>query len=198
MVVFVPLARARCDAMHGAGKVAQPAEVAEALRTRAACDDRHKPDVAIRLAFAGLGVLALGALVYVLERPAATVYLLPEAVSLASGTGTGFGVLGSHLPSLAHAFGFILLTVAVSRPPARVLAICSFWWGVDSLFEIGQHVSIAPHVAGALPAWFQGIPILDNTAAFFLRGTFDEGDLLATALGTLLAYFTIRAACRQR
>lgn len=154
--------------------------------------------VAIRLALLGCGVLAIGALVYVLDRPADSVHLLPNAFSLGSAHDARFGALGNHLPAFAHAYGFILLTAAVSPAFFSVLAICVFWWAIDSLFEIGQHPAVAAHVAGALPAWLKRIPVFDNTGSYFLRGTFDPVDLMAIALGALAAYFTIRAVCLGR
>lgn len=154
--------------------------------------------VTIRLALLGCGVLALGALVYVLDRPADTVHLLPSSASLATAHEARFGTLGNHLPAFAHACGFILLTAAVSPAFFRVPAICLFWWAVDSLFEIGQHQAVAAHVAGALPAWLKRIPVFDNTGSYFLRGTFDPVDLTAIALGALAAYFTIRAVRLER
>lgn len=149
------------------------------------------------LALIGLAALALGTLVYLLDRPAASVYLLPNAMSLARGHHPWFGMFGGHLPEFVHVYAFILLTLAVSPWPARVVPICFFWWAVDSLFEIGQHPAIAPHIAATLPAWFQHIPILDNTANYFLLGTFDPGDLAAIVLGTLAAYLTIGFICRK-
>lgn len=149
------------------------------------------------LALIALGALALGTLVYLLDRPAATVYLLPQALSFARGHHPWFGALGGHLPEFVHVYAFILLTVAVSPWPGRVWPICAFWWTVDSLFELGQHPAIAPHIAAALPAWFQHVPLLDNTANYFLRGTFDPGDLAAIALGTLVAYVTVGVIRRK-
>jgi len=160
---------------------------------------RERPRVGANgwLALISLGALALGALVYVVDRPAVTVYLLPHAWSLARGHHPWFGSLGGHLPEFVHVYAFILLTLAVSPGRARALPICAFWWAVDSLFEIGQHPTLAPRIAASLPEWFQRIPILDHTANYFLHGTFDPGDLLAIALGTLVAYFSIRVLHHQ-
>jgi len=143
-----------------------------------------------RLALIALATLVLGVFVYILDRPAATVYLLPHALSFA-GHHRWFGSLGGHLPEFIHVYAFILLTMALGS--ARVATACAFWWTVDTLFEIGQHPAIAPHIAAWLPGWFHNLPILDNTASYFLHGTFDPGDLVAIALGTIVAYLTIRA-----
>jgi hypothetical protein len=143
------------------------------------------------IAAIAVGALAFGALVYMLDRPAATVYLLPNALSFAPGHPPWVGPLGGFLPEIAHVYAFILLTVAVSPWPARVSPICAFWWLIDSLFELGQHPALAPHIAAALPGWFQHVPILDHTANYFLYGTFDPGDLVAITLGAVSAHLTI-------
>lgn len=145
-----------------------------------------------RLALIAVTAFIAGMFVYVFDRPAATVYLLPNALSFAGRHHPVFGALGGHLPEFVHVYAFILLTVAISSWPARVLPICGFWWAVDSLFEIGQHPAIAPTIAAALPNWFRGIPILDHTASYFLRGTFDPGDLVSIILGTVVAYLIYR------
>jgi len=140
--------------------------------------------------------LALGALVYVLDRPAATAYLLPQQLSFA-GPHIWFGALDGHLPEFVHVYAFILLTAALGPLTVPLWAICGFWWGLDSLFELGQHPALAPGIAAALPAWWQHMPLLDHTANYFLHGTFDPLDLLAIALGTLAAYFTVRFFQRE-
>jgi len=145
-----------------------------------------------RFALIAIGTLAVGALVYMLDRPAETAYLLPRALSFARAPHPAFALLGGSLPEFIHVYGFILLTAAVSSSPVRLVPICAFWWAVDSLFEIGQHPAIAPVIAAALPNWFRGIPVLDHVANYFLRGTFDPADLVAIVLGTVAAFLTIR------
>ncbi len=110
---------------------------------------------------------------------------------LLSATPPWVGPLGGYLPEIAHVYAFILLTAAVSPWPARISPICALWWVIDSLFELGQHPALAPHIAAALPGWFQHVPILDHTANYFLYGTFDPGDLVAITLGAVSAYLTI-------
>jgi len=39
--------------------------------------------------------------------------------------------------------------------------------------------------------WFERIPGLEATSAYFLQGTFDVLDILAIATGTLAAYLTM-------
>ena len=65
------------------------------------------------------------------------------------------------------------------------------WWVLDSLVELGQHAAISPVITGVLPAWFEGVPFLENTGPYFTHGTFDPLDLAAIAVGAVAAYFTI-------
>ena len=150
-----------------------------------------------KLALIAVAALALGALVCVLDRSAATVYLLPQRMSFADGQHVWFGALDGYLPAFVHVYAFILLTVVFCPWPARVWAICGLWWGLDSLFELGQHPALAPGIAAALPAWWQHVPLLDHAANYFLHGTFDPLDLLAIALGTFAAYVTVSIARRE-
>ncbi|MGA9031832.1 MAG: hypothetical protein WB402_04860 [Sulfuricaulis sp.] len=136
--------------------------------------------------------LSVGLLVYLLGRQPEHVYFLFHGFSLAHGHHSLFGVPGNYLPSFVHVYAFILLTVAVAGfSKARLIGTCAAWFVVASLFEVAQHPAISPIIAVAVPAWFARVPILDNTAAYFLNGTFDPLDLLFIALGTIAAYVTI-------
>lgn len=143
----------------------------------------------ILLVAAGAALL-MGLTIYLLDRAPAHVYFLSK-MHWPLITASGPGRLAGSLPSLLHVYAFILLSVAVSPWPRRVVPICGFWWLVDTLFEVGQHPALAPHIVAALPAWFQHVPVLDNTGAYFLRGHFDPWDLAAVTAGTLAAYLTI-------
>ncbi len=79
----------------------------------------------------GLGVLLLGTLVYLVDRPSEQGYLFH--LSLSQFTPTLFGVLGDSLPTFAHVFAFSLLTVALLTPARRVCAVvCLGWFLVDT------------------------------------------------------------------
>jgi hypothetical protein len=76
------------------------------------------------------------------------------------------------------------------------LIICPSWFLVDSAFELGQKFNdLALKI---IPDWFTGIPFLENTENYFLKGTFDYIDLAAIALGTLIAYFALLATYKKR
>lgn len=144
-----------------------------------------------QLAAASL-VLLLGVFVYILDRNPQRVYFLTGVLNHSLAKGTVFGVLGSSLPSFTHVYAFILFTAAL-LPPGRktCLGATLFWLITDSAFEIAQHSALAPSVASAVPAWFAGIPVLDNTRAYFLHSTFDPIDLAAIVIGAVTAAVTI-------
>lgn len=138
--------------------------------------------------------LSIGSLVYLLDRQPDRVYFLsflPHGLTFVHGRYPLFGIIGDSFPTFVHVYAFILLTVGIagsSNP--RLLRICTLWFVIAALFECGQHPLLTSRIAAALPAWFARVPILDNTAAFFLKGTFDLLDLLSIALGTIAAYLT--------
>lgn len=136
--------------------------------------------------------LCAGVLVYLLDRQPEHTYFLFHGLTLAHAPHAWFGVAGNHLPAFLHVYAFILLTVAVAGASnARLGGICAAWFVIAALFELGQHAAAAPLIAASLPTWFATIPLLDNTAAYFLRGTFDLLDLLVLALGTVAAALTV-------
>jgi hypothetical protein len=148
----------------------------------------------------GAGVaFALGAVVYIASRSPDHTYLLPHTLALAVGPGIVPGFVGASLPSLVHVFAFTLLTAAVLAPrtAAAAAAIAAAWGAADVLFELGQYPTIATAVAAALPTWFRGVPLLENVGPYFLNGTFDPADLVATAAGAAAAYLTIVLSSRQ-
>ncbi len=147
-------------------------------------------------ALAALGSLVLGILVYVLDRSPESVYFLPASWPLGGDGDPWFGSLGGQLPEFVHVYAFGLLTAAVLASSRRlVLLSCAAWWALDSLAELGQHATISPHIAAAVPAWFAGIPFLENTGPYFTHGTFDPLDFIAIAVGAVAAYFTIVIVC---
>jgi hypothetical protein len=161
------------------------------------CDNGQ--DATARLVALGLLSLVLGLTVYLSDRPAASAYFLAADPATAALHGRSFGPLGQWLPAFLHVYAFILFTAAVVVPRGRgVAAVCTAWFAVDTLFECGQHPAIAPDLAALIPRWFQGIPVLENTANYFVRGVFDPIDILFIALGAIAACATIGIAVTHR
>jgi len=83
----------------------------------------------IRMLFLATLLLAIGIMVYALDR-AGAVYFLPDWTAAPTGTAI-FGPLGDHLPTFLHPLVFILITAAVFRPWLRLLpAICATWFAI--------------------------------------------------------------------
>jgi hypothetical protein len=133
---------------------------------------------AARLVAAAAGALALGIVVYLVDRPAGSAQLLPAAWHAARPLGV-FGPFGSVVPDLAHAFALSVLTGLLARTRRAAAAACVAWWLVDSLLEVAQWQVAAQALRPHLPAF---------VATYLQRGTFDVADLAAIALGAWLAY----------
>lgn len=139
----------------------------------------------------GVAALALGTLVYVIDRPPG-VTALPDSISFYGILPALFGTIGQSLPAFTHVFAFSLLTAACLGNGRYVaVAACTIWLLVDTAFEFGQHPSLAPYLAAVIPEWFGQIPILGRAASYFLNGTFDPWDVAAIFAGTLAAYATL-------
>jgi ABC-type xylose transport system permease subunit len=138
----------------------------------------------------GVAVLLVGTLVYLIDRPPEQTYFVktsPIKITLFTTIPNVFGSIGGSLPAFVHVFSFILITAGIlscNRRGYRI--ICLSWFLLDTAFEVGQHFTAWP--SKIIPDWFTGIPFLENTESYFLRGTFDFLDLAAIALGSIIAY----------
>jgi hypothetical protein len=148
--------------------------------------------------------LGLGFTVYLRDRLPGSAHFLPEQWPLFAGRPFTFGSVGGWLPDFVHVYVSGLPTAVVLGTTRRTaLAGCALWWLIDSLFELGQHPGLSPYLAVATPAWYDGIPFLENTGAYFAHGTFGYADLAAIALGALAAWVSVvspqslREGCRH-
>ena len=137
---------------------------------------------------AGLGglALAIGGVEYVLDREPGHALLMP-ALARFSGHHV-MGPFGQWLPSFAHPFAFSLFT-AMALPAsirARYLA-CAAWLVVNVAFELGQHSPFNTFLARAILDTFGSTLMTRSLANYFVRGTFDIGDVLSAVLGALAA-----------
>ncbi len=83
-----------------------------------------------------------------------------------------------------HPLAFSLLTAAALPASATPrYGVCVAWSVVNGLFEAGQHAAIKQPLAEALYAALGRSAPVQAVADYFVRGTFDLGDLLAAALG---------------
>jgi len=156
---------------------------------------RSRP-ATIQIIFAVL-VLTIGVLVYLLDRPSTSAYLVPDSWELGKGLPPVFGLIGYQLPTFAHTFAFTLLTSALLEPWRwSAAAACAGWWAVGSLFEIAQRDAWATAIAARVPAWFADWPLLDNVADYFVVGQFDWLDLVSICAATVCALIVIQLSHR--
>ena len=147
----------------------------------------------------GFLVLFAGFLLYLLTRPS-DIYL----VSFIKGAEnshywalpfpTG---IGGALPSFLHVFAFSLLLGGLLACRKRgYLIICCAWLFTNLLFELGQRYPIS--ASQVIPKWFDGMFILQNMRDYFLNGTFDFFDLLASSVGAVAAYWVLVRTKEER
>jgi hypothetical protein len=143
------------------------------------------------LAATGCFALAVGVLVYLTDRGVSQAMLIPTLGALAGSN--AFGVLGQWLPSFVHPFSFSLFTAA-ALPSCSVprYGACAVWCAVNVAFEVGQHPRVSAHVTEALQGTFGRNPLTRPLANYFLRGTFDVGDIVAAIVGALAAAGVLR------
>jgi hypothetical protein len=147
----------------------------------------NKPQVLI-----GCVALLAGLLLYLIDRPPDTYFLsFVKALDTSSyGAPPFFRAIGGPLPSFLHVFAFsLLLGGLLACRKTGYLIICSAWLFTNVLFELGQRHSIS--VSQLMPEWFEGVFILENMRGYFLNGTFDFFDLLASSAGAVAAYFIL-------
>lgn len=141
--------------------------------------------------WSGIALLALGALYYVVLRPAAIAAGFVSSAATAPGIAT---VLGS-LPTFLHVCAFALLTGVVATTDRYGRAcICTAWVGIDAVFEMGQHALVSPTLAVPLEHWCAALAVCRRTSQFFVQGTFDPADLIAGVIGGLAAFSFLRDA----
>lgn len=141
--------------------------------------------------------LAAGVLVYLSDRSASHALWVPAVTSL-SGQHL-FGVIGQWLPNFVHPLAFSLFSVALMAPrPGWRYSACAFWFGVNAAFEIGQHPQVRRSLVDALRHGLGQGQVELTLENYFLRGTFDVGDLVAALLGAAAAAGMLRGlAVRQ-
>lgn len=141
--------------------------------------------------FIGMGALFLGALEYILSRPADTSYMGRLIGGYSEGLAFRFhiyGDLGGVLPDFIHPFSFALLTLALMpNAPRSVRAmICLFWLLVDLMFEIGQCLGL--QLGQFFTKLFPDCRALELFTDYFITGTFDYLDIMAICLGAMAAF----------
>lgn len=158
------------------------------------------------LAAVAAAALLLGALIYLLDRPAGSAWLLPaqwqeawQSRWPASSASSWFGSAGLWLPSFVHAFAFSVLTAwQLPHRPAFAAAACAGWAFVDTLAEIGQHAAMSQDVAAAVTALLGHGSTAVHIARYFTNGSFAVADIVAALAGSAVAFAALWWAVSRR
>lgn len=139
---------------------------------------------------AGIFMLALDALIYMTQRSPADIYFTRFFGINQKLFGPGFGLpgsLGNVLPAFFHVLGLSLITAAfTSGSRKQCLLICVGWFMINAVMETGQkYKDIAIRLT---PDFFDRLPFLEATRAYFLNGTFNPVDIAAAGCGAFLAF----------
>jgi len=98
-----------------------------------------------------------------------------------------FGGLGGSVPEFVHPFAFSLMAIGlVSRTRRSRLWICLIFLFMNALFEIGQ--GCGSFVGEYIPQWFNRVFLIENIDNYFSEGTFARADLIASLVGSTLAF----------
>ncbi len=141
----------------------------------------------------GVATLGLGAVYYLSIRP------LAIAAGFASSDAQLLPILAlalGSIPTFLHVLAFSMLAGALGESASDRIRSCTGWVGVNALFEVGQHATVARLLVKTLDRWCGEYFVCARTGQYFLRGTFDSADIAAGALGGLLAYIILK--CRSR
>jgi len=148
----------------------------------------------------GVGVagLAMGCLFYALTRTSPHIFLLSDFFTQMfprHSSGSGWGAL----PTFIHTFSFVLISVGIVgyRRSSAIMAIASLWVSIELLLELGQHPVLEQTFVNALPNWLQRVPVFDQTAQYFMRGTYDIRDVAAIFAAAGLAVLLIQFLHRK-
>ena len=152
-----------------------------------------------KLFYLGWISLVCGIAFYLVARPSGSTYFFGKLLHL------GFSsriiklpaLVQGSFPDFVHPFAFSLIGMGLlSLTRVSRLAICSSFLVMNLFFKVGQKYKYA--FAGQVPPWIKGIPIMENTGSFFLRGTFDINDIFAMIVGAAAAFALSELLVRQQ
>ena len=145
-----------------------------------------------RVILFGLGICGLcaGLLEYITARPLNSAYLLNHLSAIISYLAFMpdiYGWLGQWVADFLHVFSFSLISISLfSQSRNSRVFFCSFWLGINILFEIGQAYGV--QIARYIPFWLDRISVLGNARGYFANGRFDVIDIAAFILGAIVAF----------
>ncbi len=151
----------------------------------------------LTLSAVGAAALALGVLVYLTDRGAASATLIPS-IDVLSGAQL-FGAASTWLPSFLHPLAFSLFTAAVALPSASPpYWTCLLWLAIDVMFEAGQLPAASERFSYLARDVSDPTGVLVAIARYLQNGTYDPADIAATVGGALVAGAVLHLVLRER
>jgi len=144
----------------------------------------------------GLVALALGLLVYAVDRDPNRSAWMPATLALAKRG--SLGPWAGWVPSLLHSMAFGLFSAAALPARSWAAGFGALSWGlVNAVFELGQYPAAAQVLAGHLEDMSGQWTWARWLAAYFARGRFDPMDIAASLAGAVMAATLLRMVDRQ-
>lgn len=169
-----------------AGSVSMHAGRLEIVNMDQANDRAYLPLAVVALS--AILALALGSTVYLLDRDWSSVSMLAPLSAWQPEPAGWFGSLGYTLPSFLHAYAFAALLILALRPSrlAPVTgALC--WFLVAAALEFMQ-AEIFRNLVAETASRLSMVPLIAGIKDYAMNGSFDPGDVRATACGCIAAY----------
>ena len=94
--------------------------------------------------------------------------------------------LFGSLPSLFYMLAMGLLVGSCAATPGGIRLHCALWIGIGLALELTQHPLLAVPVSSWLPT-ILGESVWTLIGPYWLRGSFDPADMLATVVGGAIA-----------
>jgi hypothetical protein len=134
------------------------------------------------------GILLAGAGVYLLFRRPGGAYLISYVDTLWRMRPETCGLVCDSFPSFAHTFSFsVFAALCLPHRATWIVLSCLGWFLIDACFEFAQLHDVAVQVNAHLPHWFSSVAIFDHLSSYLAHGTFDQLDLIASAVGATAA-----------
>jgi hypothetical protein len=148
--------------------------------------------------FLGFLFLLAGTMVYLVDRPIGSTYVLHNFTSVHTffhRLPNLYGKLGLFAPEFFHPLALSLISMSLVSNRKSKKMVCCVWLVIDSIFELGQIIGVES--IELLPKWFMSFPVSKDFMDFFVYGTFDIYDLVAVGLGSFTAYIVLELDAKK-
>lgn len=142
--------------------------------------------------------LAVGTSVYLFDRDWTSVRFLAPLSIWQPGVRGWFGALGDTLPSFLHAYAFALLVILALRPWRHASTVGALgWFAIAAMLELLQ-ADVFRDFCSTAAGLLSNLSRVSRSATCLVSGSFDTGDLWASASACCIAWAVSRFAELRR